>query len=151
MYIVSTNVKPIYFEVPLTPPSVNHYKMPIKIRTKNGMRDSYALTAEAEAWRAAVAVFAAGRTIAPATAKERTKIRYGIGATVYLGKNERGDGDNYWKCIADSLQYCGVIHSDARVQIFVLEVLDTERHNPRTAICAFLVDQVDIQWKWRNQ
>ena len=129
-------VKPIILEVPLPVPSVNHYKKPITLRTSDGPRLSFALTDEAKAFRDAVAIFARGQTLVPSTPAERNKIRYALTVTVFLGKNERGDGDNNWKCIADSLVKAGVIHSDARVRRWHLEVEDDDRQNPRTLIIA---------------
>ncbi len=128
-------VKTIILEMPFTPPSVNHYKKPITLRTTNGPRLSFALTEEAKAFRDAVAIVARGQTLIPETAAERNKIRYALVVTVFLGEGERGDADNYWKCIADSLVKAGVIHSDARVRSWHIEVEDQERHNPRTLIC----------------
>jgi Holliday junction resolvase RusA-like endonuclease len=129
-------VKPIILEIPFTPPSVNHYKKPITLRTSNGPRLSFALTPEAEAFRDAVAIFARRQTLIPATAAEKKQIRYALTVALFLGKGDRGDGDNYWKCIADSLVNAGVIHSDARVRKWHLEVEDDERENPRTLIIA---------------
>ncbi len=129
-------VKPIILVIPFTPPSVNHYKKPITLRTSTGPRLSFALTAEAEAFRDAVAIFARGQTLIPATAAEKREIRYALTVTLFLGKGERGDGDNYWKCIADSLVNASVIHSDARVRKWHLEVEDDDRENPRTIIIA---------------
>jgi hypothetical protein len=129
-------VKSIILEIPFMPPSVNHYKKPITLRTSNGPRLSFALTDEAKAFRDTVAILARRQTLIPLTATERNKIRYALTATVYLGDGDRGDGDNYWKCIADSLVYAGVIHSDARVRVWHIEVEDGDRENPRTIICA---------------
>lgn len=129
-------VKPIILEIPFTPPSVNHYKKPITLRTSTGPRLSFALTDEAKAFRDAVAIFTRGQTLIPLTAAERIKIRYALTVTVFLGKNESGDADNYWKCIADSLVKAGVIHSDARVRKWHIEVEDEDRENPRTLIIA---------------
>lgn len=128
-------VKPLIFDIPLVPPSVNHYKKPITLRTRNGPRLSFALTPEAVAFGDAVAIFARGQTLIPTTLAERNEIRYALTVTVFLGKNQRGDGDNYWKCIADSLVRAGVIHSDARVRVWHIEVEDDDRDHPRTLIC----------------
>jgi Holliday junction resolvase RusA-like endonuclease len=129
-------VKPIIVEIPFTPPSVNHYKKPITLRTSNGPRLSFALTDEAKAFRDAVAIFTRGQTLIPYSPAERNRIRYALTVTVFLGKNESGDADNYWKCIADSLVKAGVIHSDARVRKWHIEVEDDDRENPRTLIIA---------------
>lgn len=126
----------IVIEVPLTPPSVNHYKKPIVLKTSNGLVRSYALTPEAIAFREAVAIFARGRSLSPATDYARSKVRYSVACTVFLGEKQRGDGDNFGKCVLDSLQHAGVIHSDARVRTWHVEVDDEDRKNPRTLICA---------------
>lgn len=128
-------VKSIILEIPFTPPSVNHYKKPITLRTSSGPRLSFALTDEAKAFRDTVAIIARGQTLVPLTATERIKIRYALTVTVFLGKSESGDADNFWKCIADSLVKAGVIHSDARVRKWHIEVEDDDRQNPRTLIC----------------
>lgn len=134
-------VKSIILEIPFTPPSVNHYKKPITLYTSDGPRLSFALTPEAMAFRDAIAIFARGQTLIPLTATEKNKVRYALTATVFLGKGERGDGDNNWKCIADSLVNARVIHSDARVRKWHIEVEDRDRGNPRTLICISLCQQ----------
>lgn len=134
----TVEVKPIILEIPFTPPSVNHYKVPVTIRTRNGPKKTFMLTPEALAFHRAVGVFARGRTLVPRTAQEKLKIRYRLIVTVFLGEGERGDGDNFWKCIGDALQRAGVIHSDARARLWHLEVEDADRGNPRTLICVCL-------------
>jgi Holliday junction resolvase RusA-like endonuclease len=106
------------FSVPLTPISVNHYKM----RTRKGVTF---VSSEARAFKQALAIFAAGRSI---SAKE-----YVLEVRVYFGKNQKGDGDNLWKCIGDGLKECGVIRSDAAVKRWVMEV-DRDWECPRTEI-----------------
>ena len=123
----------IRFEVPLTPPSVNHYKKPAIIIVKGQRRRTMVLTPEALAYKAAVGVFARGETVAPAGKRERERTRYGLTVTVYMGKGERGDGDNFFKCIGDGLVDAGVIHSDAAVSEWHLFVR-RDRDNPRTVI-----------------
>lgn len=123
----------------LIPPSVNHYKVPVIAKTRNGPKRTYMVTAEGKAFKHAVAIFARGSSIAPSTSAQRTKVRYALYARVYLGKGQRGDGDNFWKCIADGLTEAGVIHSDARVKRWRLDVEDTDRENPRTEIWAKVI------------
>lgn len=135
IYMKKGRVNSVIIEVPLTPPSVNHYKKPITLRTSNGPRLSFALTPEAIAFQDAIIFMSRGQTLVPITAAERNKIRYALTVTVFLGAKERGDGDNNWKCIADGLVRAGVIHSDARVRSWHLEVEDADRKNPRTLIC----------------
>jgi Holliday junction resolvase RusA-like endonuclease len=135
------SVKSIILEIPLTPPSVNHYKRPITLRTSNGPRLSFALTDEAKAFRDAIAIFARGQSLVPLTAAEKNKIRYALTVTVFLGKGERGDGDNNWKCIADSLVNAVIIHSDARVRKWHIEVEDRYRDKAGTLIIASICQQ----------
>lgn len=122
-------------EIPLIPPTVNHYKKPALFPRKRGGPPvpGMVMTKEAKAFKAAVAVFARGETLAPATESGRRKVRYMLHATVYLGKNQRGDGDNFWKCLADGLVEAGVIHSDAAVTAWHIEVA-RDRENPRTVV-----------------
>ena len=108
----------LQFSVPLLPPSVNHYKM----RTRKGVTF---VSGEARAFKQAVAIFAAGRSVQAAN--------YELEVTVFFGKGNKGDGDNLWKCIADGLKDAGVIHSDAAVKRWVM-VLDRDWTNPRTEI-----------------
>lgn len=120
--------------IPFTPPSVNHYKKP-----RAGGRGFY-VTKEGLAFKSAVCLLAKGRTLSPISKSDRTKVRYGIWVKVFLGKGERGDGDNFWKCIADGLVDADVIHSDARVKLWHLEVEDEDRENPRTEISVEIIN-----------
>lgn len=122
-------------EIPLVPPTVNHYKKPALFPRKRGDPPvpGMVMTKEAKAYKAAVAIFARGQSLAPATESERRKTRYMLVATVYLGKNQRGDGDNFWKCLADGLVEAGVIHSDAAVTKWHIDVA-RDRENPRTVV-----------------
>jgi crossover junction endodeoxyribonuclease RusA len=108
----------ISFTVPLVPPSVNHYWK----HTRSGR---HYVTAEGRAYKEAVACCARGQSV-------RAK-RYEIEAVIYLGHGQRGDGDNFWKAIGDGLVEAGVIHSDAAVKRWVLE-LDRDANDPRTEI-----------------
>ncbi len=104
--------------VPLVPPSVNHY-------WKHMRSGRHYVTAEGRAYKEAIALFARGRSVA---AK-----RYELEAVIYLGHGQRGDGDNFWKVIADGLVDAGVIHSDAAVTDWILRKR-RDRSNPRTEI-----------------
>lgn len=132
-----SNTPKVSFTVPhLTPPSVNHYKVPCVYRdrrtgqTRKGMKE----TKESKAYKAAVAIFARGETVAPDTAKERAHVRYEVIARVYLGKGQRLDADNAGKVLIDALEGCGVIHSDAFVHRAQIEVFKDDRANPRTEV-----------------
>jgi Holliday junction resolvase RusA-like endonuclease len=126
-------------EIPLVPPTVNHYKKPAIIRRRGQPPvKGQVLTAEAKAYKAAVAIFAHGETLAPAKESERRKTKYMLQATVYLGHNQRGDGDNFWKCLADGLVEAGVIHSDAAVTKWHIDVA-RDRANPRTVVEIFIL------------
>ena len=124
-----------------TPPSVNHYKQPVTFHTPSGPRKSFKLTGEAQAFRDMVAILARRRTVSPPTTRERQLVRYALTCTVYLGEGDRGDGDNFWKCIADSVENAGIIHSDARVRRWHLDVEDCDRDNPRTEIRAERIER----------
>lgn len=108
----------ISFTVPLVPPSVNHYWK----HTRSGR---HYVTSEGLRFKTALAVFARRRSI-------RAK-RYVLEAVIYLGHGQRGDGDNFWKAIADGLVEAGVIHSDAAVSDWILRKR-RDRTNPRTEI-----------------
>jgi Holliday junction resolvase RusA-like endonuclease len=90
------------------------------------------LTPEAKAFKAAVAIFARGRTVAPLTNRERSKVCYEVKVDIYLGPNQRLDADNGGKLVLDGLQEAGVIHSDAFVAPFIVTPHKDQRHNPRT-------------------
>ena len=114
----STQIESVVeFTVPyLNPVTVNHYTRSCYYRGKDGQsHKGKKRTPEANAFREAVAIFARGRTVAPATDRERKKVRYAVRIDVYLGPGARGDFDNFWKCGMDALKDCGVIHSDAAV------------------------------------
>ena len=112
---------------------MNHHTRPCKYIGKDGyLHTGRTLTAEAKAYTDAVIIFARGRTVAPATAKERKKVRYRVHVDVYLGVKQRLDADNCGKLLCDSLQKAGVIHSDAFVGDFRVRPHKDDRANPRT-------------------
>lgn len=104
--------------IPLIPPSVNHYK----VRARNG---HYFVTAEARAFKEAIAIIAQGRSV-------KAK-RYQVDAIVYLGKGQKGDCDNFWKVILDGLKDAGVIHSDSATHPLWIDK-GRDEANPRTEI-----------------
>ena len=108
----------VYITVPLVPPSVNHY-------VKHTRSGRHYVTKEGIEFKRAVGLFSQGQTLAVK--------RYELHARIYLGHGQKGDGDNFWKVIADGLVEAGVIHSDAAVSRWVLE-LDRDKANPRTEI-----------------
>lgn len=130
----------VAFTVPMVPPSVNHYKVPVVIKRGFITRKSFVVTPEGKAFKQGLGYCARGASISPASLKERTAVRYRLEVKVYLGEGQRGDGDNFWKCIADGLVDAGVIHSDARVRDWWLSVYDTDRKHPRTEIRASVID-----------
>jgi Holliday junction resolvase RusA-like endonuclease len=118
-------VKPepyVWIVVPLVPPSGNHYKKPVR----RGEYLGFYLTKEAKAFKEAVWVESARRRV-------EGKL-YSVEATIYQGKGDRGDVDNYGKVLLDSLQDAQVIRSDAAVIRLVLEK-KRDWANPRTEIC----------------
>lgn len=150
--MISTRQEPILITVPFTPPSVNHYKKPAIIRTRDGPRKTFILTPEALAFKNAIAIFARGQTLIPPTAEGKKNVRYALYVVIYQGlqmlrtgeskrRDEVGDGDNYWKCLADGLVDAGVIHTDKKVRRWHLDVEDCDRDNPRTEIRAELIER----------
>jgi Holliday junction resolvase RusA-like endonuclease len=132
----------VVFTVPLRPPTVNHYWADTFYTGRDGYgHRGRKLTAEAKAFKAAVAIFSQGRTVAPATDAERRKVLYRVIAHVYYGPKMRGDADNFGKAICDSLQYAGVIHSDANVDFRVVPHKD-ERDNPENPRVQFIVERI---------
>ena len=117
----------VTFTVPLVPPSVNHY---VK-HTRTGR--SY-VTAEATAFKAAIAVYSQGMRV---TAK-----KFSVHIEVVLPKGGRGDVDNFPKLVLDGLADCGVFQSikdkrtsDARVRRLVVDLdSDSRPDEGRTVI-----------------
>jgi Holliday junction resolvase RusA-like endonuclease len=134
MAILNEPEQSISFTVPyLVPVSVNHYKVPTVYRLRDGTtRKGMKLTAEAKAFKAAVAIFARGRTVAPILNSERRKVQYGVTVDIYLGPNQRLDADNGGKLVLDGLEEAGVIHSDAFVSQFTVNPHKDDRLHPRT-------------------
>jgi Holliday junction resolvase RusA-like endonuclease len=104
--------------IPLVPPSVNHY-------WKRKRYGGYFVSEEGEAFLQAVALYA-----------KRQKVRakaYHVEVWIYLGRKQKGDVDNFAKCVLDGLRKAGVIDSDAKIT-------DLDLHkrrdiaNPRTEI-----------------
>ncbi len=121
--------------IPGVPPSVNHYKdSEILLNRRTGRHFiKWTPTADSEIFKYTVRNIARGASVAPATLGEQRKTRYILRAVVYLGTGKRGDGDNFWKVIADSLTFAGVIHSDAAVDDWHL-YKRRDREHPRTEI-----------------
>jgi Holliday junction resolvase RusA-like endonuclease len=116
-------MRELLISVPLVPPSVNHYKRPIILRG----HISFTISKAAREYKRCVAIFSRGQSVADA------KARYELDVVVYLGHNQRGDGDNFWKVIADGLVEACVIHSDAAVDDWILRKRRDPK-NPRTEI-----------------
>lgn len=104
--------------VPFTPPSVNHYKKPIK-----GGRGYY-VTKAALKFKEAVALLSKGSVDAHS---------YKVCVTIYLGKGKRGDAGNFEKCIGDGLEDAGIITNDSKIRHYDIKV-DRDWKNPRTEI-----------------
>jgi Holliday junction resolvase RusA-like endonuclease len=105
------------FSIPLIPPSVNHYKIP-----KANGRGFY-VTPEAKAFKAAVASLTRGSVKAD---------WYEVKIMLYLGKNQKGDADNFNKVTLDALVEARIITTDARVKVQAIPLRDWD--NPRTEI-----------------
>jgi len=132
----------VSFTVPLTPPSVNHYKVPVwsKPRAYQPRKLGFRLTDEAKAFRDAVVIFAKQMTVIPddilELIRKKRKVAYRVEIDVWLGKGQRLDADNAGKICLDALENAGVIHSDAYVETCVLNIHKDERNDPRTKFFA---------------
>jgi Holliday junction resolvase RusA-like endonuclease len=107
----------VYFTVPLVPPSVNHYKI-------KG-RGHYFVTKEAVEFKSQVKIFARGQSVRASA--------YGVEIHIYLGFKQKGDLDNFAKCVLDGLKDAGVIDSDAKITYLYMEK-KRDGKNPRTEI-----------------
>jgi Holliday junction resolvase RusA-like endonuclease len=122
---------------------VNHIYEPIIYTGKDGWAHrGRKISKEAKAFYEAVAMFARRRTVAPATDAERRKVKYAVRVDVWYGPKQRGDADNQGKALLDSLVKCGVIHSDANVVRFDIEVYRDERNDPRNPRVKFQVERL---------
>lgn len=108
--------------VPLTPPSVNHYKM-------KDRRGHWYVSKEATAFKAAVAIINAGREARLYPGKDR----YHVHIAIFLAAKQRLDIDNGLKVTLDALKDCGAIHSDAAVTALSV-AMGRDPDNPRTDI-----------------
>ena len=133
----------IVFTVPLRVPSVNHLWETTMYTGKDGYgHRGRKLSKEAKAFYEAVGLFAQHRTVAPATDAERRKCQYKVKVEVWYGPKQRGDADNQGKALLDSLVKCGMIHSDANVTTFNINVHKDERDDPRNPRVQFLVERL---------
>lgn len=123
----------LHITIPRLPPSVNHYKM----RTRRGVTF---VSKDAKAFKAELALYA-HQIISPIRyVAERGRKRlsahpetYAVEIIVFQGAKQKGDVDNYAKCVLDGLAEAGVIHSDAAVTDLTLRKR-RDRENPRTEI-----------------
>ncbi len=107
----------ICFSVPLVPPTVNHY-------VKHTRAGAHYLTREATAFKDAVALFSGNRAV---SGKE-----FAVTITVYRAHGDRGDIDNYPKCVLDGLKG-HVFKSDAMVKRLTV-ILERDPRDPHTQI-----------------
>jgi len=121
----------ISFTVPLVPPNLNHYKVPIW-----GQR-RFAVTGPAKAFKEAIAIFARGAAVIGR--------QFQVEAIIYLGHKNKGDVDGFGKLILDGLAEAGVFQkangrrplvtpcqmSDAHVTDLILRKR-RDADNPRT-------------------
>lgn len=89
--------------VPLTPPSGNHYKSPY---IRNG-RIGWYVTKGAKEFKFWLARYSRHQRV-------RGKA-YKLEVWIYLGYKQRGDGDNFFKVVADGLVDSEVIDTDAKI------------------------------------
>ena len=113
---------PVAIVVPLVAPSVNHY---IK-HTRSGRHYP---SAEGLAFKEAIALCARGQRIRGKT--------YGCEIYVMLGARQKGDIDNFPKCILDGLVDAGVIDSDAKIEVLCIHK-KRDIKNPRTEVTVWV-------------
>lgn len=111
----------VSFTVPLIPPSVNAY-------VRHTLKGKHYVTKEAKAFKEAVVIFARGAQVRSDS--------YRVELQIFLGKDDRGDVDNFCKVSLDSLVDAGVIHSDAAIRELKVRK-DRDWLKPRTV---FLVE-----------
>lgn len=108
----------VSFTVPLVPPTVNHY-------VKHTRSGRHYVTQEATEFKKALAIFANGARLEGKS--------YSVGIGIYLAAKQKGDVDNFGKCVLDGLKDSGVIDSDAKVQSLQIAKF-RDAANPRTEI-----------------
>lgn len=113
--------EPISFTVPMVAPSVNHY-------VKHTRTGRHYVTPESDVFKRYVAQFARGAQIRWAS--------YEVHITIYLAAKQKGDIDNFPKCVLDGMVKAEVIDSDAKVTVLVLKKF-RDPGNPRTEIKVF--------------
>lgn len=108
----------VTISVPLIPPTVNHY-------VKHTRTGRHYVTSEAKDFGVTFRIFAAGNQVRGDW--------YKVDVIIYLGKGDKGDVDNFNKCVLDSLVSAGVIDTDAKViDLRTRKTRDWE--NPRTEV-----------------
>jgi crossover junction endodeoxyribonuclease RusA len=114
------------FTIPAIPPSVNAYVR----HTRSG---GHYVTDEAERFMGLVKLFSKNQGVA---AKE-----FCVEIHVFLGKGQKGDADNFCKCVADALAKSGCfadlkgrLVSDAHVRRLVVEKSRSESGDGYTEI-----------------
>jgi Holliday junction resolvase RusA-like endonuclease len=92
--------------VPMKPPSVNRY---YSGRTTGFIR----VSAEGRAFKDAIALLLRGDSLCDMlTPRQLKETTYCVEVWIFLGKNQKLDGDNCWKGILDGLKAAGAIHTD---------------------------------------
>jgi len=121
-------VSELRLEIPMIPPSGNHYKSYRIVFPKDPRQKAFVqwyLTPEAEAFYGCVRMVAAGRRVLGRSLE--------VSYIVFLPTARKSDTDNYSKCIWDSLKHAGVIEDDR----YIDDGHQHRRHdplNPRTVV-----------------
>lgn len=121
--------------VPITPPSTQHYMRQRVAMVHGKQMVMWYPSGEAKAWWKAVSASAAGKVL---DAKG-----YEIAYVIYQGHNERGDVDNYAKCVLDGIVKAGVIDTDHKV-IAMHAYKSRDRERPRTEIFIREIGQLNL-------
>lgn len=90
----------LILKIPNTPPSGNHY-------IKHTRLGRHYKTSEAHDFYATVSLLAAGKKVIGKKHK--------VAMSVYLAPKQKGDLDNFLKCMCDAIVKAGVLRTDATI------------------------------------
>ena len=115
---------PVSFIVPLVPPSVNSY-------VRHARTGRHYISSEAARFKRSFSLF--GKHCI------RWK-QYGVSIKIYLARKQKGDLDNFAKCVIDGLVEAEIIDSDAKIVELKMEK-HRDINNPRTEIAVWGVEK----------
>lgn len=127
----------LVFTIPLTPPSVNHYTQHITVRGKT----MHLKSAEAKAWERDFPLFSRQQYVVSDIK------RFGVTLEIYLAPGERGDIDNFPKCVLDCIAKAWMLRdknlgvlSDATIKELTLRINDSEVHRAQGPLTRITIE-----------